>query len=536
MLRLLAGALIALALSAPARADHHGHVVGGYEVLAGTDLGDLAPGEMMSLSLNEDFSYTRSIVQKCQDPPCALVDQAGQYKLTRGKKGDQRYIRFYDDAKVFRDRYEYVIEGSLLQLHEVDAEGDQIWFTLARAGSQPVPDAGKDDDGDQTATPGAPTPAPPAPDGAVKLGGFILWNFIVNADTVNNQDMVLWTNGDGPRTVTATARQTRLGLSVARPLGKGALTGEARVEADFFGGFPFGGQGETFPLPRMRIAAASMAGKRWKLTAGQDWVLLAPLVPETLSHQAVPAFAASGNLWARQPQLAATVTVPFGKARLDVSAAALAPVDADPDAAAFSFGNALGAGERDGKPAAEARFALSLPTGGARPTVLGVSAHFGEEKWLIQGAGDTYIALVWAASADLALRLKRVTILAEAYLGENLGAFMGGVAQGVRKVGGGMGALPMEIVPIASKGVWAQAIVALSGSTRFAVGAGLDDPDNDDLVMDNRAKNESLYATCFWTLAPVEVALEAEVFRTDFKGHGEPHQTLSVNLAAMWRF
>jgi len=35
-------ATLAFALgSAPARADHHGHVVGGYEVLAGTDLGDL---------------------------------------------------------------------------------------------------------------------------------------------------------------------------------------------------------------------------------------------------------------------------------------------------------------------------------------------------------------------------------------------------------------------------------------------------------------------------------------------------------------
>jgi len=38
-----------------------------------------------------------------------------------------------------------------------------------------------------------------------------------------------------------------------------------------------------------------------------------------------------------------------------------------------------------------------------------------------------------------------VTILAEAYLGENLGAFMGGVAQGVRKVGGNPDTIMIEL-------------------------------------------------------------------------------------------
>jgi hypothetical protein len=370
----------------------------------------------------------------------------------------------------------------------------------------------------------------------VQVHGFVLWNGILDGDTMNNADVPLWVAANAPVAVTSTARQSRLIVTAKKAIDDD-WTGDAKIEADFFGGFPASGVPETFPLFRLRIATVGVAGDGWRIQAGQDWVIFAPAIPETLSHQAVPGWAASGNLWARQPQLQATDTIDTGgDAKITLQAAVLAPITADaPTPNPFVVNDPIGAGSRAGTPAGEARAAVGYPLIGDATSTIGISGHVGRERYSLEGGGTTTITS-WGAALDLSLALDRVSILGEAFIGRDLGAFMGGVWQGVAK-GAPVtaGDPPSSVTGVRSRGGWLQAIVTIGHGFRAAIGGGIDDPVDDDLIAGMRSQNRSAYLTAFWRWEEVEVAAELEAFHTTTIG-GPALQALSLNLGAIYRF
>lgn len=368
----------------------------------------------------------------------------------------------------------------------------------------------------------------------VDVYGFVLLNAQYATATTSANDLALFVVGQDDPGFFTSARQSRLGVTATRPLG--SIKGRAKLEADFYGGFPGAGAAEGFALPRLRVATIGLAGDAWNVTLGQDWVLFAPLLPDTLSHQAVPGWATAGNLWARMWQAQASAHLAVGDGAFDLAGALVAPVDNDvPDPNGYTFAPTAGPGERSGHPQGHVRIAFGHKLATDKPSVLGVSGFVGRERYTLEDGSDEDLT-GWGAAVDLTLALPGVTLLAEAFIGQDLAAFMGGVFQGVRKTPGATPeAKPSAVAPIASRGFWSQAIVALGGGIRVALGYGMDDPDDADLGDQRRSRNQALYGTLFWRHAELELSGEVEWLKTELKNAGERSSTV-FNLSAIYRF
>ena len=131
--------------------------------------------------------------------------------------------------------------------------------------------------------------------------GTIYFNAFGSSGGTNNADVPLFATPTGAGNVSASVRQTRLGLRLqASNVLRANLTGV--IEADFFGGFPAVGIGENFGVVRVRLASARLDWERTSLTVGQDWMTFVPNNPPSIAAAGIPQLAA-GNNWARLPQV-----------------------------------------------------------------------------------------------------------------------------------------------------------------------------------------------------------------------------------------
>jgi len=343
---------------------------------------------------------------------------------------------------------------------------------LAKAQAVATPEA-------PPSSPSAPPPAaaPAAPEpGTVKVTpyGIVYFNGFHNSDAVNNQDVPLWAVG-GAGDTSATARQSRFGLRIAAPGALGAkLTGV--VEADFYGGFPAIATGENFGQVRLRLANARLDWAKTSLVLGQDWMVFAPVSPTSLACAAIPLFAASGNPWARIPQVRLERRSGF----LVTQVAVLAPQSGDFSAQFLAQPNS---GALSQKPYFQGRVAAALKSwfGSGKPGAIGVSGHYGQSR-VTPTSGDAVDIDSAAGALDVNVPLGRhVTLSGEAFVGTNLAGFQAAVFQGLNPdaVGAASAAGPEGI---ATKGGWVQIGFTPAGSkTSLSASYGVDDPDDDDL-------------------------------------------------------
>jgi len=149
--------------------------------------------------------------------------------------------------------------------------------------------------------------------------GTLLLNISASDSAEVGQDVTLWpapgavTFPDGTTRRTGTihdtifsARQSVFGFTFnpASPPASG-WTPSGVLEFDFFGSRPVDTlqpQGRVFNQPRLRLAYFQLEKGNWKIVAGQDKVIIAPLDPISLSHVSVPLGATAGNLWGWLPQ------------------------------------------------------------------------------------------------------------------------------------------------------------------------------------------------------------------------------------------
>ena len=104
----------------------------------------------------------------------------------------------------------------------------------------------------------------------------------------------------GPGSVSASAG------SPGRAQGNGLTAGRKLsgvVETDFFGGFPAIGVGDNMGVVRLRLANARIEWEQTTLLVGQEWMVFAPGNPVSIAAAGIPHEAASGNPWARLPQI-----------------------------------------------------------------------------------------------------------------------------------------------------------------------------------------------------------------------------------------
>ncbi len=358
----------------------------------------------------------------------------------------------------------------------------------------------------------------------LRFYGTILVNLSVSDSQQVGQDVPLWpvpgddpvptSNGTSRRAGVVgetlfTLRQSVMGFEFNRSESRdGGWSPGGLVEMDFFDSRPvdLGLQPKSQVLnwPRFRRGYFQLQRGTWRILAGQEQAIIAPLDPYSLSHVAVPLGASAGNLWGWLPQARIENSHTWGGTTALFQMGALWPSFRDPvlNDLSESYGDApassnAGLTVQRRQPFYQARVALSRPKVGGVTTV-GLGVHYGRER---VGTGQIFDS--WALAADYSVPIfPRLTLRGEAYTGSNLSPFDGGIIQGVS-------ASPDEppfttYRAVHDMGGWAECAVPVTLDFRNVIylGAGTDDPHDGDLLpAAPRSKNSFLWASYFRRLA-----------------------------------
>jgi hypothetical protein len=96
-----------------------------------TNMGAVHAGQLATLSLNADHTFTATVQVECIAAPCNPVAESGTFLFTHGTT--KHYIRLYAEDGTSIDRYtwELTSRGQL----KLTADGSDSSFTMARGGS-----------------------------------------------------------------------------------------------------------------------------------------------------------------------------------------------------------------------------------------------------------------------------------------------------------------------------------------------------------------------------------------------------------------
>jgi hypothetical protein len=328
--------------------------------------------------------------------------------------------------------------------------------------------------------------------------GTLYFNMFSNSGGSNNADIPLFA-ASGHGNVSASVRQTRLGLRVDGPqVAKGKLSGA--FEADFFGGMPGIGVGETFPLLRLRLAYGRLDWEKTSLLVGQDWMIFSPNNPVSIASAAIPQLVSAGNLWQRLPQIRLERRTGTAVKWLGQAAVVIPGTGDFPPSASYAFLLQPGAGARSRMPHFQARVSASRADwlGLKQAATFGVSGHYGRAR-VLTPSGDRERDTVGAALDWNFPLAPRLTLIGEGFFGRNVAGFQGGVFQGIDSgsalQGGAL--VPRSGRAIATRGVWGQLGFTPPGQEKLTLHAsfGVDDPRDEDLMSaplaDFRERNQA---------------------------------------------
>ena len=289
------------------------------------------------------------------------------------------------------------------------------------------------------------------------------------------------------------------------------------VEGDFFGGYPAVGIGDNMGVFRLRLANARLDWAKGSLVAGQDWMIFAPVNPQSLSSAGIPLFAAGGNLWSRLPQ----VRGEWKTKRVLLQGGILAPQTGDFNSAFFYQ---PGSGALSETPFVQGRAALTLANFAESKKVatIGVSGHWGQSRVLTpvdRTLDSNGVALDFVLPFGSLL-----TVQGEAFTGTNLGGFQGGVFQGLVIDGAVVGPAGTPVLDgpraLDTAGGWVQVLVALTKTVTVHGGFGTDDPDDADFFTvtrrESRLENTAI-SFGFQHKASAQIAWGLEYRRLDTK-------------------
>jgi hypothetical protein len=264
----------------------------------------------------------------------------------------------------------------------------------------------------------------------------------------------------------ATVRQSLLGLDVFGPNIAGARS-SAKIQMDFYGGFPATSYGISTGLVRLRTAGLRLDWQNTSIVAGQEAPFFSPLSPTSLASVATPALGSSGNLWVWTPQIFIEhrMTLSEGSS-LSLQGGIMDPLTGE--LPADSYYRAAQAGEKAGQPAYAARVAWAH---GSRygPLSVGAGGYYARQNW-----GYGRIVDAWAGTADWSFPLShRLSLTGEFYRGRAIGGL--GAAEGRSVAFSGDLDDPQTVVQAPnSTGGWAQLKFMLSPKLEFNSAFGED--------------------------------------------------------------
>ena len=297
-----------------------------------------------------------------------------------------------------------------------------------------------------------------------------------------------------------TGRETRLGFVLTGPTYNGVGI-KGLVEIDFYGAD--GDERKAEPL--LRQALMELKFPAFTLLAGQAWDVISPLLPSVCNYTVGWEM---GNIGYRRPQLRISKDFSLGEDSKISTRVALS-LTGNQDLGIIDV--------EDGKdrnfPTVQARIGYNTPMNGKKLDI-GVSGHYGEEEMDVDYIGDDERYKSWSINADLTIPIcPKLSFKGEAFIGENLDTYLGGIGQGVNTT-------TWEEVGCA--GGWGQFTYVASKKIKFNLGAGVDDPDNSDLNIGARERNGFYYGNIFYKIIPpVTLGLEYMRIETDYKNSND---------------
>ena len=322
-----------------------------------------------------------------------------------------------------------------------------------------------------------------------------------------------------------TARNSRLGVRYTGPEIEG-IKSFANVEFDFYGKHtnPTPETQETQSGVRLRHAYARFDfGEEWSLLAGQTSDVVAP---NDMAKFNTMLGWGQGNIAFRRPQLRLTHTLLVDEgAKLPIAFALARPTGRDAD----------GLGDDDGEdgaiPDLQGRAGIELPGPAKDPWKIGVSGLY---AWREVDAkttaptiqADRYNPWVLCLDFDLPI-LPELRLAGEAWLGQGLDAYRGGIFQGYNTT---------QHSAVSARGGYANLIWEAAKEWRFVLGAGVDDPDKDDLGGTARIQNNTIWANAMYRFTKGAWAgLEVDRMETDYANRDD-RVNWRVQSSIMLRF
>jgi hypothetical protein len=268
-----------------------------------------------------------------------------------------------------------------------------------------------------------------------------------------------------------TANETRLGFDFWWD--ETTYTTKAKLEFDFYGAAP----AENKSQPMLRHAYVSLAGGSWMLLFGQTWDIIAPLNPKTVNYSVNWG---QGNIGYRRPQIRFAYKFYQGEktaVKLDVGISRNIGSDVD--------GDGFDDGADAAIPTFQGRLGLGTSMGSEGKLAIGVSSHYGLEKYADTTSAelDAKDTPSWSINGDLMIKVNEyVALMGEFFMGENLKQYLGGVLQGVNPLGD----------PLPATGGWGLVQINPSESATFNFGYSWDNPDEAEWKVPDNGKSYTL--------------------------------------------
>ena len=264
----------------------------------------------------------------------------------------------------------------------------------------------------------------------VQFYGYIKADAAYDNSRVTTGNYIVWVDREGNRDddeFNLTANETRLGFALTGPKTSGMVT-TGKVEFDFFGNYA----AENKAKIQMRHAYLQVEwpDSDFSLLAGQTWDVISPLNPSTLNYTVLWDV---GNIGYRRPQMRITksMIVAAPTTKLTLQGAISRTIGRD----VLGPGAPSESGEDAGFPTLQGRVGLTFPWLEAGSTAVGVSGHWGREEYDTTASGDSTKFDTWSINLDMLQPITpKVTFKAELFVGDNLGAYFGGIGQTVRAV------------------------------------------------------------------------------------------------------
>ncbi len=398
------------------------------------------------------------------------------------------------------------LEKELAELKTLVGQKPAATAQAAAAPSSPAAPA------QQTAKPELQSPLTVTLGSGVKaqLYGFARFDASYDTGKINPGNIALWVRPEGLNNNDAewnlTAGATRLGLNLTGP-DTDTIKLSGNIEFDFLSNI--GAENNASPRLRHGYLKAFWPASDFSILAGQTWDVISSQIPFTDD----PAIMwAAGNIGSRHPQLRLTKGFSVGeKGRIEVVAAASRTIGESNNLAETWNTDP---GKDADIPTIQGRIAFSTPLlVDTQPATIALSGHFGQEEWDSDKTGNHETLDSWSCNVEIALPLsEKLALAGEYFTGSNLDDYWGGIGQGVNNT------ISSDLKEIRSQGGWAAIRYTMNSSSSFSLGAGIDDPNDNDLATGGRSLNQSVFANVINRITPNFIfGLQLSKWNTDYK-------------------